>query len=319
MRSVGMGLTIGYVLVMGCARPSDEPQEIIDNLVLAGYQADDIMVVRGTVYVGHDAEVSLAASREMLQTTGSKEQYHTTNVISRGLGRICVDGLTFTEAVFSHALDRAIQNYEEQPLSFAMVRTPSIGCSFTITAVLEAGPAGGHSGFPSGGVPFGSITIRDGLRASSEDTVTQVITHELGHTIGFRHSDYFDRSISCGGTPVNEGTENGAILIPSTPAGATKGGSIMNSCFDDSPLDTGRFTSTDITALLIMYGIPAPAPMTYKKEFVGCGSVKNVHLAPCPPIEGVPCTTSYGFCLGAGDCSDERPPLVGIYALNCRP
>jgi hypothetical protein len=72
-------------------------------------------------------------SREMLQAGATgKEQYRTTNLVSPSLAKICVNGATFTDA-FSTALDLAIQNYNEQPLTFAMARTPSTGCSLTRT------------------------------------------------------------------------------------------------------------------------------------------------------------------------------------------
>src|SRR6185436_18152694 len=116
--------------------------------------------------------------------------------------------------VFSTALDLAIQNYEEQPLTFAMARTPSTGCGFTINAVIQPGVVGGSSGFPSGGVPFGTINIGGGLSTFSVDTIEHVITHEIGHTIGFRHSDFFKRRISWGAGG-NEGDGGvGAILVP---------------------------------------------------------------------------------------------------------
>jgi hypothetical protein len=83
-------------------------------------------------------------------------------------------------------------------------------------------------------------------------TVGFVIMHELGHTIGLRHSDFFNRSISCGGAATNEGAAGiGAILIPGTPSGATVGGSVMNSCFRTNEVD--QFTSTDVTALNALY------------------------------------------------------------------
>jgi hypothetical protein len=240
------------MLWLGCTEPPNETQEIIDNLVEAGFPASDIMVVNGVVYVGRDAEVSLAASREMIRVAdNSNEQYRTTNLVSASLTRICINGSTFT-GVFSTALDLAIQNYEEQPLTFAMARTPSAGCSFTINAVLVPG-TGGSAGFPSGGLPFNQINIGTGLATFPVDTIEHVITHEIGHTIGFRHSDFFNRAISCGGTPVNEGDGGiGAILIPGTPAGAVVGGSIMNSCF--RAVETGEFTGTDVTALTALYG-----------------------------------------------------------------
>ena len=244
-------------LTFGCSTERDsaeDTQEIIDNLVQAGFPADDIMVSEGVVYVGRDAAVSLAASREMLETDRStQEQYRTTNLVSTATRVICVNGAAFT-GTFSTALNNAIANYNGRALSFTMRRTTgsTTGCNATITARVSGG-TGGSSGFPSGGRPFNTINIGSGLRTGfSVATVTHVMTHELGHTIGFRHSDFFNRSISCGGAATNEGNGGvGAILIPGTPSGATVGGSIMNSCFRQN--ETGRFTASDITALNALY------------------------------------------------------------------
>lgn len=62
----GTGLEATAALACGCAEQPSETQEIIENLVQAGFPAGDIMVVNGVVHAGRDAEVSLAASREML-------------------------------------------------------------------------------------------------------------------------------------------------------------------------------------------------------------------------------------------------------------
>ncbi len=239
-------------LVFGCAEPPDGTQEIIANLVKVGFPADDIMVVEEKVYVGRDAHVSLAASREMIEAGGdtTEEQYRTTNLVSTALTKICIDGSSFTGA-FSTALDLAIQNYDELPLSFSMARTPSTDCNFTISAVIQPGVVGGSAGFPSGGLPYHTINIGGGLASYSVDVIEHVITHEIGHTIGFRHSDYYNRSISCG-SGGNEGDSGvGAIHIPGTPTTATDGGSLMNSCFRS--VETGEFASGDITALRELY------------------------------------------------------------------
>lgn len=263
MSTKGIVLAVSCgAMMLGCADQSpsaaDEQQEIIDNLVQAGFPADDIQVYDGKVYTGRDAEVSLTASREMLQTDGSvkEEQYRTTNLVSRSLATICINGAAFTNfsAKFSQALDLAIGNYNALGLTFTMRRTSgsTTGCNATITGRVSSG-TGGSSGFPSGGLPFNTINIGSGLNSSTfaVDTVEHVMTHELGHTVGFRHSDFFNRSISCG-TGGNEGDGGvGAILIPGTPSGATVGGSIMNACF--RTVETGEFTSTDITALTTLY------------------------------------------------------------------
>jgi hypothetical protein len=239
--------------MLGCAEeqrdPGSENQEIIENLIQAGFPENDIMVVDDIVYVGRDAVVNLQASREMLQVDDSStdEQYRTSNLVSRSLAVICIT--TTFSGKFSDALNRAITNYNNLGLTFRMQRGGS-GCNATINARVVSG-TGGSAGFPSGGRPYPQINIGSGLNNFSTDTVEHVITHELGHTVGLRHSDYFNRSISCG-TGGNEGSGGvGAIHIPGTPTGATVGGSIMNSCFRSS--ETGEFTSSDRTALTTLY------------------------------------------------------------------
>ncbi|HEX8434840.1 M57 family metalloprotease, partial [Archangium sp.] len=77
MRKLSMALLAGVALV-GCGvDPELENQEIVSNLIEAGYRADDIKIVDGDVYVGNDAHVTHQASLEMLQSTGSAEQYRT--------------------------------------------------------------------------------------------------------------------------------------------------------------------------------------------------------------------------------------------------
>jgi hypothetical protein len=257
-RAVVLALGCG-ALALGCGTQSrSDQQEIVENLVQAGFPRSDIQIFDARVYVGLDAEVSLEASREMLVSDSTtQEQYRTTNLVGTAITNICVNGSAFnTNAKFNNALNMAIANYNALPLRWHMTRTngSTTGCSATITAKFLQGVTGGSSGFPSGGRPFNTINIGTGLESStfSVDTVEHVMTHELGHTIGFRHSDYFNRSISCGGTPQNEGAGSvGAILIPGTPSGAKVGGSIMNSCFRQS--ETGEFTSTDVTALNTIY------------------------------------------------------------------
>ncbi|HEY0191566.1 MAG TPA: M57 family metalloprotease [Kofleriaceae bacterium] len=231
-----------------------DTQEIVENLVAVGFPANDIQVVDGKVYTGRDAEVSLEASREMLQRDASDEdeQYRTTNLVGSSITNICINGAAFS-GTFSTALNNAISNYNALGLRWHMTRTSgsTAGCSATITAKLTTG-AGGVSGFPSGGRPYNTINIGSDTSQYGVNTTTHVITHELGHTVGFRHSDYYNRAISCGGSASNEGDGGvGAILISGTPSNATVGGSIMNSCFRAS--ETGKFTSTDKTALNALY------------------------------------------------------------------
>jgi hypothetical protein len=243
-------------LMAGCGTEQMDKQtenaQIVANLIEAGFPESDIQEFDGDIYVGRDARVTLEASQEMLETDGAtQEQYRTTNLVNAGT-RICVNPTsTFNSYTrLSQGLDAAIANYNALGLSITFQRGGT-GCTASITAQTMSG-TGGSAGFPSGGRPYGTINIGTGLNSYSVDVNEHVITHELGHCIGFRHTDYYNRSISCGGAATNEGPSTvGAILISGTPSTATVGGSIMNSCFRST--ETGEWTSTDITALNYLY------------------------------------------------------------------
>jgi hypothetical protein len=247
---LGGGLVLG-----GCSGqdPLEEQREIIDNLVQAGYPAGDIDVFDGQVYVAKDALVTLEASREMLETVGTDEQYRTTNLVDASrVQTICLVPTSgfVSKPNLNAGLDGAINNYNKLNLALHFQRGGT-GCDATINLKV-GGQTGGSSGFPSGGRPYGSVQIGAGLNNYSVAVNTHVITHEIGHCIGLRHSDYYNRSISCGGSATNEGASSvGAILIEGTSPTAVRGGSVMNSCFRSQ--ESGDWLGDDVKALTTLY------------------------------------------------------------------
>ena len=90
------------------------------------------------------------------------------------------------------------------------------------------------------------------INSNNEFHIGTIIAHEIGHCIGFRHTDFFNRSLSCG-FGGNEGQgDDGAIHIPGTPTG-TDSNSFMQACIgrnEDRP-----FTANDLTALRFLHDI----------------------------------------------------------------
>ena len=139
-------------------------------------------------------------------------------------------------------------------LEFTMIRTSGnvIGCDAVIEGIVWDGTSG-KAGFPSNGLPYKQIKIGDDIEADSGmGPLRHVILHELGHCVGMRHTDFYNRSISCG-SGGDEGQGNhGAHHIPGTPTNAVRNGSVMNSCYNDS--SNGQWTDNDVTALVYLYG-----------------------------------------------------------------
>src|SRR5436305_11172653 len=66
----------------------------------------------------------------------------------------------------------------------------------------------GSSGYPnSSNAPYNQILINANFFGPLPNAgfLTTIIAHEMGHCIGMRHTDYMDRSVSCGGAYYNEG------------------------------------------------------------------------------------------------------------------
>ena len=191
----------------------------------------------------------------------NEEHYRTTNIVSTpvsGVRTITVSMASGFPSYYYNGLDDALARYNSYGLKINFVRVASGGEIHVSGANL--GTSGGGcilgqaAGFPSGsGNPASGFTLSTSSCATSYISnarrADEVIGHEIGHTIGFRHTDYMNRS-SCGQN-VNEGTAGvGAIHIPGTPttvSGNYK--SWMMACTDGSP----SFSNADKTALQFVY------------------------------------------------------------------
>lgn len=184
----------------------------------------------------------------ILKLGANGEQYRTNNLVSQPR-TIRIRSASGVSTKISTGIDQAISRYNALGLTLTFTRVASTAAA-DITVRQATGSAGGVAGFPSGGNPYNSVTVYSSTNNYAQAVVTHVVTHEIGHCLGLRHSDYFNRSLSCG-SGGNEGASTvGAVHIPGTPTGFDSG-SVMNSCFSTS--STGVFSSYDRIALQYIY------------------------------------------------------------------
>lgn len=190
---------------------------------------------------------------EMSASNITEKQYRTYNLVNQGtihvIGFTGGGGQGLTSKQRS-ALQRAINNYNA--LNIGLDFTLSFGTNYGPYDIVvyqnPNGQAGGVAGFPSGGDPYKYVQIFSGMNNYSTATNEHVITHEIGHAVGLRHTDWSTRQ-SCGQSGESAGYD-GAVHIPGTPTGYDPN-SVMLACFSAS--EDGNFGYYDRVALEYLY------------------------------------------------------------------
>ncbi len=187
----------------------------------------------------------------LLLRVGTEEQYRTTNLV-KGLPRVITVSISDKlPSSYVAALDETINRYNSQGLSLTFRRVSS---GAKISIVKGSGSYLASAGFPTTtGEPFSQVKVNSAAIGRSAETnyIATILAHEIGHCIGFRHTDYMDRSYSCGGSTANEGASTvGAVLIPGTPAAADPN-SWMLACIGSGV--NRPFNANDKTALKYLY------------------------------------------------------------------
>jgi hypothetical protein len=220
----------------------------------------------GTYLIEGDVILTSAQLNELAGVTpsnflivGNEEHYRTYNLVNTGGGTrtITVSLGSGFPAYYSTALDNALARYNSYGLTIHFQRVAS-GGEITITGA-NLGTSGGGcilgqaSGFPSGGNPSPGFTLSTSSCATTYlntvDKADEVMAHEIGHCIGFRHTDYKKRA-SCGPGAGEQAGTIGAVWIPGTPTNVPGSyNSWMMACTNGSPL----FNGDDGIALQYVY------------------------------------------------------------------
>ncbi|WP_375577639.1 M57 family metalloprotease [Marivirga tractuosa] len=220
---------------------------------------EDGYLVEGDIYL---TDASIAAMEKPSYLPNS-EQYSTDNLVCgpRTINMYAEEGgrKGYSPAMID-GLEEAISRYNALNLTISFQRVFNQSQADIVMTRLKKGDERrgvlGSAGFPTSSCdPYNEIKMSGILESQyglSVDGIATIIAHEMGHCIGFRHTDYFDRSISCGGSTANEGDGGvGANHIPGTPTGASAAdASWMLACTDgtDRP-----FNSDDQVALDYLY------------------------------------------------------------------
>lgn len=238
------------------------PQDVIDKIKAQGFSTRNVLQTKDGYIVEGDIFFSAKALNEITPSLdlriGKTEQYRTLNVVT-GLPRVITISITNLPAHYTTALDSAIARFNVLNLRLTFTRVASnadIAIDYEwIPNTLTYSTPPTPDGNPGNVIKFNSSIIAEII----ESELITLFTHEIGHAIGFRHTDFFNRPSCIYGvdSSTNEGQGSaGAIHIPGTP-GTIDPNSWMLACsWANRP-----FTGNDIKALTYMYGTPANIPI----------------------------------------------------------
>jgi hypothetical protein len=251
----------GMVALTACKKDSKAPEDEISQATLAkisnlGFSTANVQKLAEGYLVEGDITLSEANLNEVPTSPNLRiaevEQYRTFNLVTGSPRTITVSTIGNISSGLSNGIDEAISRYNAEKLGLTFVRGGSNGGGTINIRLVNTGQYIASSGFPSGGNPYPEVKYARRFQDYSLGFVATVVAHELGHCVGFRHTDYMNRSFSCG-TGGNEGQETtgvGAVQIPGTPSGPDAG-SWMLACLSST---TNRpFNNNDKTALDYLY------------------------------------------------------------------
>jgi Dual-action HEIGH metallo-peptidase len=235
--------------------PVSIPAKDLEKIFNLGFSTSNVLaygdgyIIENDIFIHRDSLDKMPASTTTLRIAQS-EQYRTYNVV-KVPRTISISGELLGNKMDA-SLDTMINRYNKLNLNLKFRRVASDGYIKLYPKYDFAGTTLASAGFPDAeGNPYRSVLVNmNVLKSLSIQAWGVVMQHEVGHCIGFRHTDYMNRAYSCG-SGINEGASTvGAILIPGTPA-EPNAESFMLACFNGDGNRT--FNPNDIIAMKYLF------------------------------------------------------------------
>ncbi len=237
--------------------PAEDLAAMVEAL---GFRSDMVqdfgsyVLIEGDIHMTWD-ELRRAQPRST-DPRGPRFQYRTHNLVgSPKVNTITVDvsGLA-SQPGWQTAAREALTHWSGIANSY--VRMVEAGpADITVSTTCTSSNVAAFASFPSGGNPGSTVFVNTcfGWTTSHAQRVHNMV-HELGHTLGFRHSNYVQMGESAG--------TDGANHIPGTPTSGNASGSVMNG--GTALNNWAGFSAADRTAAATVYPLPVPSPaVTY--------------------------------------------------------
>jgi len=263
MKTICLLFLIGVVVLFSCKKEgkpvsNEVPQSVKDQISALGFTSanaqkiDEGYLVEGDIII--TPELLSSSPQSQFLRVGNEEQYRTTNLVKSLPRTITVSLDRRIPSAYGPVLTEMVNRYNALNLQVHFQQVSSGG---QIVFKVAHGSYLASSGFPSSqGSPYPTVNVNTsaigtGTSSTFINYAATIFAHEVGHCIGFRHTDYMNRSYSCGGSAVNEGASTvGAILIPGTPSGPDPN-SWMLACIGAN--QNRPFNANDKTALNYLY------------------------------------------------------------------
>ena len=228
-------------LLSSCKKDAKElateevPMDVLSQIEGLGFSTDGVQKTMGGYLVEGDILLSpndlTARPLSANMIIANEEQYRTFNTVNVTNHPVIKIALNNSSAqhqdVFSAALDEAIGRFNAENLDITFQRVTTAP-DITVVAYYQVSSTLGSAGFPTAtGDPYHEVKMNTyhyntGVTTTNTNYIATIMSHEFGHCIGYRHTDYANRAYSCGGRRSNEGQANtgvGAVHIPGTPTG----------------------------------------------------------------------------------------------------